>query len=182
MEFDTPLWRILNHFFDYPYEEIHLRELSRKTDVSIYSVKHIVDELVKKNILTEKKQGNMRYIKANIENQFLRYLKIAFSIKKIIESGIISYLNENISAISSIILFGSVAKGEDDKKSDIDILAIGQRKTINLSKYEEKLGKDINIICMKWSEWREHAKEDKAFYKEVTTGGIVLYGNMPVIE
>ena len=51
MEFDTPLWRVLDYFFNYPYEEIHLRALSRKTDVSIYSVKHIVDKLVKKNMI-----------------------------------------------------------------------------------------------------------------------------------
>jgi predicted nucleotidyltransferase len=133
-------------------------------------------------MLLEKREGNMRYVKANIENQFLKHLKIAFSIKKIMDSGIVSYLNENIPVVSSIILFGSIAKGEDDEKSDIDLLVIGQKKIVDLSKFEEKLGKDINLTCMKWSEWRKHAEEDKAFYREIITDGIVLYGSMPVIE
>jgi len=54
MEFDTPFWKVLNYFFNYPYEEIHLRLLSRKTDVSIYSAKQIVDELVKKTCYQKK--------------------------------------------------------------------------------------------------------------------------------
>lgn len=182
MEFDTIFWTILKYFFLNPYQEIHLRELSRKTQISVYSTKHVVDELIKENMLIEKREGNMRYLKANIENHFFRYLKIAFSVKKIIESGIISHLIENIPAVSSIVLFGSTAIGEDDKKGDIDILVIGQRKVINLSKFEEKTGKEINLITMKWSEWREHTKNDKAFYREIITNGIVLYGSLPVIE
>ena len=182
MEFDTNFWKVLRHFFDNPYEEIHLRGLSRKTKVSVYTVKTIIDQLVKENLLTEKREGNMRYLKANIENHFFRYLKIAFSVKKIMKSGIISHLIENIPAVSSIVLFGSTAVGEDDKKSDLDILVIGQRKVIDLSKFEEEFGKEINLISMKWSEWREHTKNDKAFYREIITNGIVLYGSLPVIE
>ena len=128
MEFDTTFWKVLKHFFDRPYEEIHLRELSRKTKVSVYTVKNVIDQLSKENIIEERRNGNMRYIKANMNNHFFRYLKIAFSLKKIIDSNITIYLKENIPAVSSIMLYGSTAKGEDDSKSDLDILIIGQRK------------------------------------------------------
>jgi len=109
-------------------------------------------------------------------------LKIAFSIKKIEESGLIEYLIKNVPAIHSIILFGSMARGEDDENSDVDLLVIGQRKKLDLSKFEKKVGREIRAIVMRWGEWRIKAKEDKAFYIEITTNGIVLYGNMPVIE
>ncbi|HEC77358.1 MAG TPA: nucleotidyltransferase domain-containing protein [Thermoplasmatales archaeon] len=182
MEFDTPLWKVLQLFFSNPYHEVYLRELARKADASVFSVKRIVDELVKEGMLLERKNGNMRYIKANMDNLFFRYLKIAFSIKKIEESGLIEYLIKNIPALSSIILFGSIAKGEDDEKSDVDLLVIGQKKKMDLSKFEENMGREVRVITMRWSEWREYAKENKAFYREIITNGIVLYGNMPVIE
>lgn len=182
MEFDTTFWKVLKHFFDRPYEEIHLRELSRKTKVSVYTVKNVIDQLSKENIIEERRNGNMRYIKANMNNYFFQYLKIAFSLKKIIDSNITIYLKENIPAVSSIIIYGSTAKGEDDSKSDLDILIIGQRKKIDITKFENKLRRQINLLTLKWSEWREHAKKDKAFYKEIITNGIVLYGNLPVVE
>ena len=127
MIFNTASMKIMQYFFDKPYEQIHLRELSRKTNVSIYSTKQIIDNLVNQNMLIEKRQGNQRYVKPNMENQFFKQLKIAFSIKKVLDSQILQHLEEKIPAISSIILYGSTAQGVDDEKSDIDLLIIGQR-------------------------------------------------------
>jgi len=182
MKFNPSVWEVLFYFFSHPYEEVYLRELARKANVSVFSAKQAVDELVKEKVLLERKNGNMRYIRANMESLFFRQLKIAFSIKKIEESGLIPYLVGNIPAISSIVLFGSIAKGEDDENSDVDLLVIGQKKRMDLSKFEKKMGREIKIIIMKWSEWREHVKKDKALYREIITNGIVLYGGMPVVE
>jgi len=182
MIFNTTSGKIIKYFFEKPYEQIHLRELSRKTKTSVYATKITVDKLVKQNILLENRQGNLRVIKPNMENQFFKQLKIAYSIKKIIESNIIKHLETNIPAISHIILYGSTAKGEDDEKSDIDLLIIGQRKMIDISKYQTKIGKEINLIIMRWSDWREQPKSNKAFYREILTNGIPLYGDIPVIE
>jgi predicted nucleotidyltransferase len=173
---------VMQYFFNNPYEQIHLRELSRKTKISIFSTKKIADDLVNQKILLEKRQGNQRYLKPNMENQFFKQLKIAYSIKEIQDSQILKYLEEKIPAISSITLYGSTAQGKDDKKSDIDILIIGQKTKIDISKYEKKLKKEINLLIMKWSEWRTHAKQDKPFYREILKDGIALFGDIPVIE
>jgi len=182
MKFDSPLWKLLCLFFENPYEEFYLRELARKAGISVFSAKKFVDEMVKDEMLIENRKGNMRYFKANLANLFFRHLKISFSLKRIIESGLIEYLKENIPAISSITLYGSVAKGEDDKKSDVDLLVIGQKKKVDLSKFEKKIGREIRIIVIKWAEWRKLAEENKAFYREIVASGIALYGEKPVIE
>ena len=182
MIFNTTSMRIMQYFFDKTYEQIHLRELSRRTKTSIFSTKQIVDELVKENILLEKREGSQRYIKPNIENQFFRQLKIAFCIKKLKDSNILKYLEEKIPAISSITLYGSASQGKDDEKSDIDLLIIGQKTKIDINKYEKKIGREINILIMKWSEWREHANQNKPFYREIIKDGITLLGEIPVIE
>jgi len=182
MKFNSSVWEVLFYFFSHPYKEVYLRELARKANVSIFSAKQAVDELVREKILLERKNGNMRYIRANMESLFFKQLKIAFSIKKIEESGLIYYLVENVPAISSIVLFGSIAKGEDDENSDVDLLIIGKKRKIDLSKFEKKIGREIRAIVMKWSEWREYIKKDRSLYREIITNGIVLYGNMPVVE
>jgi len=182
MLFNTASMKIMQHFFEKPYNPIHLRELSRKAKVSIYSTKKIADELVNQKILIQTKQGNQRLLQANMENQLVKQLKITFSIKKIQDCNIIEFLEEKIPAISSITLYGSTAQGKDDENSDIDLLIIGQKTKIDMSSYEKKLNKEINLLIMKWSEWRVHAKKDKPFYREIIKDGIVLFGEIPVIE
>jgi len=182
MIFNTTSMKIMQYFFNNPYEQIHLRELSRKAKISIYSTKKIADNLVNQKILIEKRQGNQRYLKPNMENIFFKQLKIAFSIEKIQESNILEFLEGKIPAISSITLYGSTAQGKDDEKSDIDLLIIGQKTKIDVSKYEKKIKKEINLLIMKWSEWRTHAKQDKPFYREIVKDGIALLGDIPVIE
>ena len=182
MNLDTATLKVLSYFFLHPYKEIHLRELSRRTGLSIFSVKRVVDALVEERILEERRRGNMRYLRANMGSLFFRHLKIAFSIRRIEKSGVVEYLVEKIPAVTSIVLFGSVAKGEDDESSDIDLLVIGQKRKMDLSEFERSLGKEIVVVIMEWSEWREHAKRDRAFYREVITKGIPLYGDIPVIE
>ena len=182
MIFNTASMKIMQYFFDNPYEKIHLRELSRKANISIYSTKKIADKLVYQKILIEIKQGNQRIFQVNIENQFFKQIKKAYSIKKILESNIIECLEEKIPAISSITLYGSTAQGKDDKKSDIDLLIIGQKTKIDISNYEKKLNKEINLLIMRWSDWRIHAKKDKPFYREIVKDGIALLGDIPVIE
>jgi len=182
MIFNTASMKIMQYFFDSPYEQIHLRELSRKAKISIYSTKKIADELVNQKILLEKKQGNQRILQANIENQFFKQLKIAFSVKKLQDSEILKFLEEKIPAISSITLYGSTSQGKDDNKSDIDLLIIGQKTRIDLSAYEKKINKEINLLIMKWSEWRTHANQNKSFYREIIKDGVALLGEKPVIE
>lgn len=175
--------KVLGYFFEEPYKEVYLRELARKVELSIFSLKNAVDDLVEEGLLLERREGRLRYLKANMENLFFKRLKIAFNVKKILDSGIVNYLKETTPATSSVVLFGSWTKGEDDRKSDIDILLIGQKpKRINVSDFEIELGRKVELTILRWSEWRKKAKEDRAFYLEVITNGIVFYGNLPVIE
>lgn len=178
----TPL-KVLTHFFDDPYQETYLRELARRINLSIYSTKIAADHLVLEGLLLERREGRLRYLKANTGNLFFKQLKIAFNVKKILDSRLTEHLIETIPATSSIILYGSWAKGENDYKSDIDILVIGQRPNrIDASGLETSLGHGIELTVHRWSEWRKKAETDKAFYIEIITSGIALHGYLPVVE
>lgn len=174
--------KILKFFLENPYEEVYLRELSKKLKLSPFAIKKYLDILFKENIILEERKANLRYFKANLDNLFFKHLKIAFSINLIEKSGFIKLLKENIPNISSIILFGSMAKGEDNQESDVDILVIGKEKKLNLTKFEEKIGKTINIHTFTWGEWNKKAKEDSPFYYESVIYGIPLYGELPIVK
>ncbi|MCS7365368.1 MAG: nucleotidyltransferase domain-containing protein [archaeon GB-1867-035] len=177
-----PHIKVLDFFFKNSYTEIHLRELSRRLNISVYTLKHVVDELVDMNLIEEYRRANLRVFKANMKNLFFKYLKIAFNIKLILDSGLINYIRQTIPAVSSIILFGSMAKGEDTIKSDLDLLVIGYKRFLDLTPYEKRLQRRIQLIIYKWSEWRAKADENEAFYYEVILHGIPLYGEKPVVK
>ncbi len=175
------LLKVFRFFMDNPYHQVYLRQLAKKTGLSPFAVKKYADLLVKEGLILEEKKANLRYFKANMSSLFFRHLKIAFNLRTLFKSSLTDFLKQGLSNISSIVLFGSMAKGENDEKSDIDILIIGKEKHLDLEKFEEKLGKDISVHIFSWSEWNKKAKTDKAFYLDIISSGIALYGEKPVV-
>ena len=88
-------------------------------------------------------------------------------------------MEEKFNHPSSVILFGSFARGENIKRSDIDILIITPlKKKIDISKFEEKIGHEIQIFTYS----KESLKKMKN--KELLNNfinGIVLEGHMEII-
>ncbi len=174
--------KMIQYFLENPYKEVYLRELAKKLKISPFAVKKYSSLLLKESFIEEERKGNLRYFRANAQNKFYKQLKKAFSVKKIMQSGLPRFIEKNIPAVSSIILFGSLAKGEDDENSDIDLLIIGKDKHIDFSEYEKKLGKTINTHIMLWSEWKKNYEKNRAFYYDIITHGIPLKGDLPLVK
>jgi len=174
--------RLVKFFLANPYQEVYLRELSKKLKISPFAIKKYCDILLKEKLINEERKANLRYFKPNTSNLFFKQLKVANNIYLIQKFGLIEFLKENVANVSSIILFGSIAKGEDDEKSDVDLLIIGKDSYLDLSKFEDELGKEITLHIFSWSEWNRKAKEDNPFYFEVISEGINLFGELPVVK
>ena len=175
------LIRIVAYFLENPYEEVYLRELAKKLKLSPFVIKKYADILVNEGIIQEERKANLRYFRANMRNLFFKHLKIAHSINMLTKSGLIHFLKQEIANLSSIVLFGSMAKGEDDRKSDVDLIIIGKEKHLPLSAFEEKIGKKINEHTFLWSRWNKEAKINRAFYFDVIAHGIPLHGELPIV-
>jgi len=147
-----------------------------------FAIKKYADLLIKENLIKEERKANLRYFKSNINNLFFKYIKIAFSINLILKSMLLDFLKQSLANVSSIVLFGSMAKGEDDRNSDVDLLIIGKEKPLNLEKFEMKLGKSITLHILSWSEWNKKAQEDMPFYSEIISQGVTLYGELPLVK
>jgi uncharacterized protein len=88
-------------------------------------------------------------------------------------------LQKHENSIDSIILFGSVARGEARDESDIDILVVGDLDLDDLVDVAFplllKYGKLISPKDMKKSRFDKLAKEGYSFINNVLTEGVVLY-------
>jgi len=171
--------KVLEFFIENPNEEIYLREFSRKLNISVNSAQRFLNFFLKEGLIKENRRVNLRFFKANLDSIVFRNMKITWSLKKIEDSGLIDFLKGDF---LYVVLFGSVARGIDDKNSDLDLVCIGKMKKNNLDlyKFEKKIGGEINVHVFSFEEWKETKTKNKAFYQDVISIGINLIGEMPV--
>lgn len=114
------------------HKGIHLRELSRLVKTGLPNVKRFIDILEKEKVIKKQKEANLLKLYLKESQKTLAYLKQTNNEKFIllpvkIQNAITDFLNElEIKPLLSII-FGSYAKENYTKESDIDILLIFQR-------------------------------------------------------
>ena len=139
----------LEPFFNDCYRRINVREYARLRKISPPSASQLLKDLKKENLLIKEKERNYIYYAANIKDSlFIDLSRIYWSyiMKRV---GIVERLkNEMIS--QSIILFGSLSKAEAKHNSDLDIaIFTTSKKQIDLSDFEKKLKRKIQVIMFK---------------------------------
>ncbi|MGV8168776.1 MAG: nucleotidyltransferase domain-containing protein [Candidatus Nanoarchaeia archaeon] len=159
-------WKVLSFLLDNPYKEFHLRGVARTLKISASSVKTAVDKLEKLNLVKSKAYANLRMISGNKEEILFKHLKISKNID------FLRPLVEELLPAIAVMLYGSYAKGENDEKSDIDIVVIANRKDAKLHEYK---GKELQVYFFTPADWAKMKKTNQAYAKEVS-GGILLHG------
>lgn len=124
-----------------------MRELSRLTHTDTKTVMKYLQELVKKKIIARKKEaGKFPYYEANRNSYIYRHEKSEVMVKRIIESGLIEFLEHHFSP-EVIVLFGSIQKGTYHQESDIDLFIHASPKRVDLSSFQAKIGYPIQLFC-----------------------------------
>lgn len=155
--------------------ETSLREVARNAKLSPSSAKHWLDFLFQQNMITKHAIGTANQYKLNTASPLTRQAKVVSTIAELHQG--LQYLAQY--PILSLVLYGSAATGEDDAKSDLDLLAIvSKRSDIRIKKNGPR---EVSLLQFTSSEWRTHAKENKVFYEQVVLKGVVLLGERPVI-
>ena len=186
--------KILEVFLKDPFKEIHLRELSRLSKSSLTNVDNSMRLFVENDIFTRNELPHATFFKPNLENddtikifEFLElerrkifYAKnknIARLLKKYADS-IIELSNKRIQLV---MLFGSVARGEWAKGSDIDILAVVPDKESDIVEILNKAKTDVSPlleirpITTTTKKFIDGYKAKSEFYDNLWKDRIVLY-------
>lgn len=171
MFFKMDKGNLLTCFFEEPNRWYHLREYAKINKLSPSTSSKYLDFFYKKKMLMKKEEHNLTLYKSNEESEDFRDIKKFWNIKKIKESGILDFLEENLNT-KGIIVFGSTANGLDNKSSDIDLFAMSSvKKEIKLETFEKILKKKIQLFIMD----KKELKSKKEFANNVLNG-IVIKG------
>lgn len=164
---------VLEVFFLEPYKEHYLMDISRNAKIAHTSVKKNLIKLMKEGLIKQETQRkgkrNFPMYKVNSENKQFRKYKMLYNLTSLLESGLIDFLEEKI-APKAIVLFGSYRRGEDLESSDIDLFIEGIEEDVDLSSFEKKLKRKIQLHFKK--EFNSYSKE----LKNNIINGVVLQG------
>ena len=159
-----------------------MRKVSEMLNISTSTAHEYLTKMHKEGLLIKKEVGKTHLYSINIENVLARYMKIIISLAELNVSRIVDEIRKENSSVISIVLYGSTARGDDDEKSDFDILIISRKKEkIGGLRSQRSVKRIINLEQYMLSEWKRKASDDKIFYDKVIVDGIPLFGEIPIV-
>lgn len=143
-----------------PLKEWHFESLVKEAKITRAVANKWLKKYVKDGLLKKVKQkGKFPYFTVSSNNTIYYSLKRLYALEQIYKSGLIQQLL-SLEKARTIIIFGSMVKGDWYKDSDIDVFIYGSADGLNKNLYEAKLNKKIEL----------HIFKDKKDIKEVKTG------------
>jgi len=177
--------RMLKIFHRFPGRVFSLSDITKITGQSTGAVYPALIGLVEAGLIKSSKIGKSATYRLNSENPLSKKIMEIFTAEKETLREAAEYFALRLSKkqVVSVILFGSVARGETNEKSDIDLLIIynGNRSVVerNTNALVEKyLESDVYVSPVFYSEReiKEMVIKYNSFITKIENEGIVLYG------
>ncbi len=153
----------------------------RLTGFAPRTIQIVVDELVADGILTDRREGNRRYFRANSRHPFFLPLRDLL----LRSEGLVDVLAEALgeSGIERALVFGSMAEGTAVAESDVDMLIVGEiglkEAVRRLTGVTDILGREINPIVWTRDEYERRKASQDHFLTMVREGKTLYFVGEP---
>lgn len=140
----SEIFRLLFGVSDKP---LHMREIERRSGLTIGTIQQEVKKLLRLNLVKKRKDGNRLYYEANKQHPLFPDIR-CLVLKTV---GLVDFFREALKTDPNIKLafvFGSIARHEERDKSDVDLMIVGEigmrQLTGLLSGVSDQIGREIN--------------------------------------
>ncbi len=173
--------KLLTHFFSHPEEPFYARSLTRQVGEHYNAVWQELNNLERIGLLVSERDANVKYYRLNSDFPIYEELKrIIFK-----TSGLGQALREaldHLGAVEWAFIYGSVAAGDEDSSSDVDLMLVGEVDLLALSPViallEDQLGRRINYLPLTHKELAQRLANGDPFIRNVLAGPkIMLIGD-----
>lgn len=167
--------KLLALFFTRPDESFYLRHIVRLTGGTYSAIRRELGLLHKAGLLECSRTGNQLFYSANRKSPVFPELE---SIMRK-TSGLVDVLRLALSTLRRDIkyafVFGSFARGEQNRASDVDLMVIGPltlRKILpRLKSAQQNLSREINPLVFSEEEFRKRVRQQDHFVSSVLASG-----------
>ena len=155
-----------------PLKEWHFSEVVKEAKVTRAIANKWLKKYVAEGMLRYvKEKGKFPYFTVGSNNVTYYSSKRMYALQQLYHSGLIPSLLA-LSSAKTVIIFGSMVKGDWYKDSDVDVFILGDASGFNKSVFEKRLGKHIEL----------HVFADKKEVRAVKTGLIKNVVNGYVVK
>jgi len=164
--YSTSLQKVLYFLLEHPNEKYFDREISRLSGVSKAATNFALRDLMAVNLVSREKKGRMYFYHVDTRKYLIKHLKITQNLINI------QPLAQKVKPFSSkVILYGSCAKGENLKDSDIDLFILSREpQRIKDLIYKSPLRRKIQYIVNTPQQLAKLKKDNPVFIKEISNG------------
>ncbi len=158
-----------------PLKEWHFEEVVREAKVTKVVANKWLKKYTKEGLLHYvKERSKFPYMTIGSNNPTYYSLKRVYALEQLHKSGLIPKLL-SLKTAKTIIIFGSIVKGDWYKDSDIDIFVFGDISDFDKNFYESKLHKNIELHIF---QNKEEIREVKSGLIKNVINGYVLKGQI----
>jgi predicted nucleotidyltransferase len=164
--------RVLGLLFGQPDRTFHVSELIRLIDSGTGAVQRELEKLTGAGIVTVTISANRKLYQVNRQSPIFDELHgIILKTVGLLEP-IRQALNPYRPTIDVAFVYGSVARGQDTVKSDIDLMVIGKNLAYGelyaaLQQAEKALLRSVNPTIMTPIEWKQKLTDQRSFVRNI---------------
>lgn len=164
--------RVLGLFFSQPSQRYQLTQVIKRVGSGRGAVQREVEKLTAAGILNLAVVDGRKLYQASRQSPIFEELH-ALIVKTV---GLLEPLRQALKPLAPNIevafVYGSIAKGDDTAKSDIDLMIIGQNIEYSdvyklLQKAEHNLLRPINPTLMNPAEWKQKTSSKNSFVSKI---------------
>lgn len=158
---------VLGLLYSRPEERFYLRQIARSAGTSAGTARRELEQLVAAGLLMREPDGNQVYYRANSRSPIFSELRNIIAKT----AGIGDFLRGALVPLGPRVqvafIFGSVAKGEQQSGSDVDLMVLGDvdldEAVRSLLGLRERLGREVNPTVYSVAEWKKRVAARQRF-------------------
>lgn len=165
---------VLALLFEQPEQAYYLRELARQTGVSPGALQHELGQLQKADLVERSQDGNRVIYRANMAHPVFAELQGIVRKTCGLPAQIKAALQPFAAQIRFSTLYGSLAKGLNHARSDVDLLIVGdlslEQALVAIVPVEAHIGREISVRIYSAEDFRKRRERGENFITNVMSG------------
>jgi predicted nucleotidyltransferase len=160
--------RVLALIFGQPERSFYASEIVRKVHSGTGAVERELSRLQRSGLVNVERIGNQKHYRANRESPIFSELH-SLVLKTVgLTEPLKRFLEPYMDKIKTAFVYGSVAKGADTARSDIDLMVIADGLSYTdlfegLQKAEQVIGRPVNPNVLTLKDWRRKLAQKDSF-------------------
>ena len=164
--------RVLGLIFGQPERSFYMSEIIRNVQSGTGAVERELSRLQRSGLVSVERIGNQKHYRANHQSPIFAELRSLVTKTVALTEPLRKSLAPHSDGIKAAFVYGSVAKGTDTARSDIDLMVIGEELNYSelyaaLQNAEDALHRTVSPTFLSFEDWRRKASGKRSFISKV---------------